>query len=160
VSPLQAAVDGAVASALGLAGGAVGAFLTTLLVGAILVALAPGYVRARTADVVDRPLATLVYGLVSLLFLVVVTVVLALTLVGLVVAVPLAVVTYLAWAVGSAVAFLAVGERLVGADDGWTRPLLVGAGVNGLLALTGVGGLVSAVVGAAGFGAVVRPYLG
>jgi hypothetical protein len=157
---LQSAVDGALASALGLAGGAVGAFLTTLLVGAILLAFAPAYVSARTAEVADRPLANLGYGLVSLAFLVLVTVVLALTFVGLVVAVPLAVVTYVAWAVGSAVAFLAVGDRLVGHGDGWTRPLLVGAGINGLLALTGVGGLVSLGVGAAGFGAVVRPYLG
>jgi hypothetical protein len=145
---------------LGLAGGAVGTFLTTLLVGAVLVALAPDYVRTRVADVVDQPAGCAVYGAVALIFLALATVVLAVTVVGLVVAVPLALATYFAWAVGSAVAFLAVGDRLVGHANGWPAPLLVGAAVNGLLALTGVGGLVSLVVGAVGFGAVVRPVLG
>lgn len=157
--PLQTLPD-AVTSLLGLVGGAVGAALTTLLVGAILVALAPDYARGRMDEVVDRPLGSLGYGLAVLVFIVLATVVLAITIVGLVVAIPLAIVAYLAWAVGSAVAFLAVGDRLVGHADGWAKPLLVGAAINGLLALTGVGGLVSFCVGAAGFGAVVRPYAG
>lgn len=156
--PLQTLPD-AVTSLLGLVGGAVGAALTTLLVGAILVALAPDYTRARMDEVVERPIGSLGYGLAVLVFVVLAVVLLAITVVGLVVALPLAVVAYLAWAVGSAVAFLAVGDRLVGHADGWTKPLLVGAGINGLLALTGVGGLVSFCVGAAGFGAVARPYL-
>ena len=156
--PLQTLPD-AVNSLLGLVGGAVGAALTTLLVGAILVALAPDYTRGRMAEVVEHPLGSLGYGLALLVFVVLAVVVLAITVIGLVVALPLALVAYLAWAVGSAVAFLAVGDRLVGHADGWTKPLLVGAGINGLLALTGVGGLVSLCVGAAGFGAVARPYL-
>lgn len=157
--PLQVLPD-AVTSLLGLVGGAVGAALTTLLVGAILVALAPDWARGRMDEVVEQPLGSLGYGLVVLVFVVLVTVVLAVTIVGLVIALPLAIAAYLAWAVGSAVAFLAVGDRLVGGAEGWTTPLLVGAGINGLLALTGVGGLVSFCVGAAGFGAVVRPYFG
>lgn len=159
LTPLQTLPDAA-NSLLGLVGGAVGAALTTLLVGAILVALAPDWARSRMDEVVERPLGSFGYGLVVLIFVVLVTVVLAITVVGLVVALPLAVVAYLAWAVGSAVAFLAVGDRLVGGAEGWTAPLLVGAGINGLLTLTGVGGLVSFCVGAAGFGAVARPYLG
>lgn len=159
LTPLQTLPD-AVTSLLGLAGGAVGAALTTLLVGAILVALAPDWARSRMDEVVERPLGSFGYGLVVLLFVVLVTVVLAITVVGLVVALPLAIVAYLAWAVGSAVAFLAVGDRLVGSADGWAKPLLVGAGINGLLALTGVGGVVSFCVGAAGFGAATRPFLG
>lgn len=157
---LQVGVDAPVRTALtNVVGGAVGAFLSTLLVGAILVALAPAYTTDRMADLVDRPLGCFGYGLAALLVVVLAVVVLAITIVGILLAVPLAVVAYVAWAVGSAIAFLAVADRLVGRDDGWARPLLVAAGINGLLTLTGVGGIVSFCVGAAGFGAVVRPYL-
>ena len=144
----------------GLFGGAVGAFLTTAAVGAILIAVAPAYTERLTNHVTGHPLASFAYGLVSLVFLVLVTVVLVLTVVGILVAVPLALASYLAWALGSTVAFLAVGERLVGLEDGWLKPLAVGAGINGALALTGVGALVSFAVGAAGFGAVLRDWLG
>ena len=111
--PLQSLPD-TVNSLLGLVGGA----LTTLLVDAILVVLAPDWARDRVAEVVEPPLGSLGYGLALLVFVVLVAVVLAVTIVGLVVALPLALVAYLAWAVGSAVAFLAVGDRLVGHADG------------------------------------------
>lgn len=153
-------VDLSLGSALlNVVGGAVGAFLTTFLVGAVLIAFGPEYTRRRMADVVENPLGSLAYGLVSLVFVVLVTVLLVITIVGILVAVPFAILSYVVWAVGSAVAFLAVGDRLVGHAGGWTRPLLVGAGINGLLALTGIGGLLSFAVGAAGFGAVLRAYL-
>jgi hypothetical protein len=45
---------------------------------------------------------------------------------------------------------------LVGRDRGWLAALLVGAGINGLLTLTGIGSIVSFGVGAVGFGAVLR----
>lgn len=142
-----------------VAGSAVGAFVTTLVVGAILVAVAPDYLERQMEAVLDEPVGTFVYGLVSLLFAILVTVVLVLTIVGILVAIPFAILTYLVWAVGSAVAFLAVADRVVGHDDGWATPLVVGAAMNGLLTLTGIGGLVSFCVGAAGFGAVLRDYL-
>lgn len=140
-------------------GTAVGAFLTTLVVGAIMVALAPEYTRRRMAEVVDEPVGNFLYGFVSLVLIVLVTVLLAITIVGIIVAVPFAILAYVVWAVGSAIAFLAIADRLVGHEDGWTKPLLVGAGINGALALTGIGGLVSFCVAAAGFGAVLREYL-
>jgi len=59
----------------------------------------------------------------------------------------------------AAVLVWAVGDRLVGHEDGWLKPLAVGAGVNGALALTAVGGVLSFAVGAAGFGAVLRDWL-
>ncbi len=42
---------------------------------------------------------------------------------------------------------------------GGRRPLLVAAGLDGLLALIGIGGIVSFVVGPAGFGAVLQARL-
>jgi hypothetical protein len=142
-----------------LVGGAVGAFLTTLVVGAIMVALAPEYTERMMAQVRSEPLACAGYGLVSLVFVVLVTVVLVITIIGILLAIPFALLAGLTWAVGAAVAFLAIAERLVGHEDGWTKPLVVAAALNGALALTGIGGLVAFGVGATGFGAILRGWL-
>lgn len=162
LGPLQA--DGGVNvdvdfSPANVAGSAVGAFLTTLIVGAIMVALAESYTERMMERIVDDAVGSFVYGLVCLVFLFLVMFVLFITIIGILIVIPLAILSYVVWAVGSAVAFLAIGERLVGREDGWTKPLLVGAGINGLLTITGIGGLVSFAVGAAGFGAVLRDWL-
>lgn len=146
--------------AFGLLGSAIGAAVTTLVVGAIMVAVAPDYTEGKMATLREEPVGSFGYGLVCLVFLVLVTVVLVITIIGIVVAVPLILVAVLAWAVGSAIAYLTVAERLVGREDGWLTPLLLAAGMNGALTLTGIGGLVAFCIGAAGFGAVLRDYLG
>ncbi|MDS0282925.1 hypothetical protein [Haloarcula onubensis] len=145
---------------LNLAGSAVGAFLTTLVVGAILVAVAPDYTERKMAALLEAPVGSFLYGFAAAVFLLLVIVVLVFTIIGILVAIPLALVLYVIWAVGAAIAFLAVGERLVGRDDGWAKPLVVGAAINGALTLTGIGGLLTFAIGAAGFGAVLRDYLG
>lgn len=142
-----------------LVGGAVGSFVTTLVVGAILVAVAPEYLEDRMAAVLEDPVGSFVYGFAVFLLLILVTIVLAITIIGIIVAVPLAILGYVVWAFGSGVAFLAIADRLVGHDDGWTTPLFVAAALNGGLVLTGIGGLVGFVVGAAGFGAVLEDRL-
>lgn len=153
-------VDVAVGSPVrSVLGGAVGAFLTTLLVGAIMVAVAPDYTRERMAQVLEDPIASFGYGLVALVVVVFLALVLILTIIGILVAIPFLILAWVVWAVGAAIAFLAIADRLVGHEDGWTKPLLVAAGINGLLTVTGIGGLVSFCVGAAGFGAVLRDYL-
>lgn len=144
----------------GLLGSAVGAFLSTLLVGLLLFSFVPGYARRTAESVRSKPVNSFFWGLFVLLALLVVTVLLVITIVGILVAIPLLLVAWVLWAVGSAVAFYVVGETLVGDDEGWQRPLLVGAAINGLLALTGIGGLVSFGVGAVGFGTVVSDALG
>lgn len=145
---------------LGLGGSAVGAFLSTLLIGAIVVALAPGYVERLMDDVTDDPVGTFVYGVLVLGTLVLVTIVLVVTIVGILVAFPLLLLAALVWAVGAAIAFLAIADRLVDRDGDWLVALVVAAAINGGLALTGIGGLVSFCVGAAGFGAVLRERFG
>lgn len=140
-------------------GSALGAFLTTLIVGAVLLAVVPEYTRKRMDAVLERPLNSFLYGVVCLLALVVAIVVLFFTVIGIIVAIPLAILAYLVWAVGASIAFLAIGDRLVGHGDGWTKPLLVGAAINGGLTLTGIGGIITFAVGAAGFGTVLRAYL-
>lgn len=145
---------------LNLAGSAVGAFLTTLVVGAILVAVVPDYTEERMATLLEEPVGSLLYGFLSLLLVLLVIFVLVITVVGVIVALPLALLAYLVWAVGASIAFLAIGARFVGRDDGWAKPLLVGAGINGALTLTGIGGILTFAIGAAGFGAVLRDSLG
>ncbi len=142
---------------LGLGGSAVGAFLTTLLVGAILIALAPTYTDQMTSLVFGEPVDSFLYGLFVLLALIVVSIVLVITILGILLVIPLLVAAYLVWAVGSTIAFLAIGRRLLD-HNGWLYPLLLGAAINGGLALTGVGGLVSFCIGAIGFGAVIRDW--
>lgn len=143
----------------GVGGGAVGVFVTTLVVGALLIALAPTFTDRVGDALVAEPVNSLLYGIMSLIALVLLIVLLVITIIGILVAIPLIFVAYVIWAVGSAIAFMTIGERLVDSDD-WKIPLLVGALLNGGLALTGVGGIVSLGIGAAGFGAVLRDYFG
>jgi hypothetical protein len=88
-----------------------------------------------------------------------VTIVLAITIIGIILAIPFAILAAVIWAVGAAIAALAVADRFVSIEDGWTKPLLLAAGLNGALALTGIGGLVAFCLGAVGFGAVLRDRL-
>jgi hypothetical protein len=148
----------AVDPTVGLGGGAFSAFLTTLLVGGILVALAPGYTERLMDRVRDDAVGSFIYGLLALVALLLVTILLVITIVGILLAIPLAFIAGLAWAAGASVAFLAIADRLVGREDGWLKPLLVAALINGGLTLTGIGGLVSFAVGAAGFGALLRDW--
>ena len=136
--------------------GALGTFLTTLILGAILIAIAPEYTEQQMAEVIEQPVEAFLFGLIALVVLVIVVIVLVLTILGILVAIPLLLLAYLAWAVGATIAFLSIGDRLVGREDGWTKPLLVAASINGGLALTGVGGIISFVIGAVGFGVVLE----
>ncbi len=144
----------------GLASGAVGAFLTTLIVGGILVVLAPDYTERKVAEVFDDPVTSFIYGFLFLLLLVLIVVVLVVTIIGILVAIPVVILAYLVWAVGATIGFLAIGDRIVGHEDDWLKPLLVAAAINGALALTGIGGIVSFLIGAVGFGAILRDYIG
>ncbi|WP_440765450.1 hypothetical protein [Natronorubrum sp. DTA7] len=152
-------IDIDIGTADSLLGGAVSAFLTTLIVGAIMIAIAPAFTERMMADALENPVGSFVYGILSIVGIVLLAFLLFITIVGILVAIPLLLVAYLLWAIGTVVGYLAIADRLVGREDGWLKPLLVAAGLNGALALTGIGGLVSLCVGAAGFGAVLRDVL-
>ncbi|MBZ6493561.1 hypothetical protein [Natrinema longum] len=143
----------------GLLGGAIGAFLTTLVVGAILVAVGPEYTERMMGDVLEEPIGSFLYGIASLLGIGLLILLLLVTIVGIVVAIPLFLLAYLVWAIGGAIAYLAVADRLVGRNDEWLTQLLVAAAISGALAVTGVGGVLAICIGAAGFGAVLRDVL-
>lgn len=159
MSPPGPVGPGDVEVTTGLGGGAFGAFATTLVVGAILLALAPDWTRSRMRDVLDDAIGSFVYGLVSLVLVILVVVVFTITIIGIPLAILFAILAGLIWAVGAAIGFLAIADRLLGPREDWVVPLLLAAAMNGLLALTGIGGIISFGVGAAGFGAVLRNRL-
>lgn len=160
MATLQAGPNVNVEPATGVAGGAIGAFLTTLIVGAIMIAVAPEFTERMMGDVVENPVGSFAYGIVALLALFVMIFILVITIIGILLAIPLAIVAWVVWAVGAVIAYLAIADRLIGRDDGWLKPLLLAAGINGVLTITGIGGLISLCIGAAGFGAVLRSQLG
>lgn len=144
---------------LDIIGSAIGAFVTTLVIGAIIIAIAPTYVERTMDTLEDAPVGSFFYGLLCLLGLILVTVVLVITVIGILVAIPLILLAVIIWAVGAAIAYLAIAQRLVGREEGWTKPLLVAAALNGGLTLTGIGSIVAFGIGAAGFGAVLKDRL-
>lgn len=146
--------------AVGLGGGAVSTFLTTLAIGAVLVALAPEYTEAKMDALRENVVGPFVYGLASLVFFILVIVVLLITIIGIPLALLFGLLVFVAWVFGAAVAFLAIADELVGHEDGWLPALLVAAAINGGLTLTGIGALIGFCIGAAGFGTVLRDYLG
>jgi len=195
----QGGVDVTIDPAAGILGSAGAAFLTTLLVGAILIALWPVYTDRKMATVWDEPIGSFLWGLVGIGGVIVLSILLVISIVGLLFVIPFLIVAYLAWAVGSTIAFLAIGDRLAAAfdlgggdrredrdrhgertdgrgdrDDGrgtgaasdpladrdWLWPLALGAGLNGGLVLSGVGGLVALGIGMVGFGALLTDRLG
>jgi hypothetical protein len=159
VSQSGPAVDVGVTAGEGLLGGAAGAALTTLLLGAVLVAVFPAETERVMQAVLDEPFVSFGYGMVGLLAVAVVVFVLVLSILGILLAIPLVLAAYVGWGAGSAVAFLAVADRLVGHEDGWLPALLLAGATSGLLTLTGVGALAAFCIGAAGFGALLRPWL-
>jgi hypothetical protein len=58
--------------------------------------------------------------------------------------------------VGAVIASLAIADQFVDVDDDWVVALVVAAALNGVLTVTGIGGLVSFCIGAAGFGTLLR----
>ena len=147
---------GGVDPTVGLGGGAVTTFLSTLVVGALLLVLAPAWTRGRMRRVAGNPLGSFAYGLVALLAAGIVIFLLFVTVVGIIVAVPLAIVLYLVWVVGAVVAYLAIADRFVDVEDDWVIALVVAAALNGVLTLTGIGAVLSFCIGAAGFGTLLR----
>ena len=153
---LQNGVNIDVSPEEGLAGSAVSAFLTTLIVGALLVTFAETYTERMMTAVGEDPVGSLVYGFISLFLLVVLVIILVITILGILLAIPLIILAVLVWAVGATIVFLAVADRFVSREDGWLKPLVLAALFNGVLALSGIGGVISFFAGALGFGAVLR----
>jgi len=132
--------------------------LVNLLLGGVVLAVAPRYTRSMVADVREKPGASLVFGIVAVLAVLVATVLLAITVVGLLVVVPGLLVLTVVQLAASGIAILAVGSALVGTDPDGTA-LLVGSLVLSVVSLVPVlGPLVDSAVSLVGFGAIAADY--
>ncbi|QSG05373.1 hypothetical protein [Halapricum desulfuricans] len=146
--------------AIGLGGGAVIAFVATLLGGVFLTTFTPRYTEQMIGAVRARPLGSLFYGLLSMLTAGLVALLLSITVIAAPIALVVLVASVVTAVLGATIVFLGTVGRLVDIDDHWLGTLVLVAALNGGLVLTGVGGLVSLGAAAAGFGAMLNDYIG
>lgn len=128
-----------------------GGALTTLIVGGLLIAVATEYTDRNTRRIQREPGRTFIYGFGILVGFIIIFIALALTIVGLLVALPLALIAGLAFLIWGQLGYLTVG-RLV-TDEKWPT-LGVAIGVAFLVGVVpGIGALVGFVIGSMGVGA-------
>lgn len=101
----------------GIGGSAGSAVLTTLIVGLLLIALKPQYTERKVSEIWDEPVGSLLWGILGIGGVIVLAILLVISLVGILLVIPFLIVAYVAWAVGSTIAFLAVAERIAEAFD-------------------------------------------
>ena len=136
-----------------------GTFFGTLIVGGLLLALAPDFTDDVIETVEDELGTSLVWGLGIFVALIVIIIVLVITIIGIFVVIPLAIVAFVLYLVGSAIVFITIGDRLLDAADmsgsRW-GDLVVGALVATVVAaIPVIGGLANFVINAIGVGAIV-----
>lgn len=126
--------------------------VVTLLIGGGLIAIAPGFTERTTGRVLEEPGETFLYGLGIFIAALVVVVLLAITIVGIVLVVPLVI----ALAVIGELGFLAAGRAVV---DDWAAVLLVAIVVSAFTnGVPYLGGLVGFVLACMGLGAWYLDY--
>lgn len=130
-----------------------------LLVGVLLVGLVPDYVRKTTEWIRNEPVSSFLWGLGISIVLGILIFVFAITIVGLLLAVPLVILGLILGIVGNVLAMTTIGililERADREADLWPA-LFVGVAIAVIVGLVPfVGGLFNFVVGMIGFGAVV-----
>lgn len=126
--------------------------LGTLIIGGGLVAFAPEYTERTTDRILDQPGETFIYGFGIFLAFILVVILLAITVVGIVLLIPLVI----AAAVVAELGYLAAGRTV---SDEWSvvlvTAIVVGAFTSGIPVL---GGLVGFVLGCMGVGAWYLDY--
>ncbi|WP_435095986.1 hypothetical protein [Halarchaeum sp. P4] len=160
--PLQQVDVFSVQQSLGVVGRAVGAFVGTLLVGGLLLALAEDWFERLLGVVDEEPFPSFLWGLGTLVVFVCVGIVFVLTVIGILLVIPLVVVGLLLKFAGDALVYVYVGGRAA-EGLGWETTrwghLVAGAAFAGLVAaVPAVGWLISFVVSSVGVGAVVHTW--
>lgn len=131
---------------------AIGSMLSTLIIGGGFILLKPDYTNRTTAHVRSRPGTAFLYGFVISVLILIVVVLLAITIVGLLLVVPI----ILALVVVAELGFLAAGRTLA-AD--WTVALFAAALVGGLTGgIPILGSVVGFVLGTMGLGAAYMDW--
>lgn len=132
-----------------------------LVLGAIVVAVVPDYARAIVARIRSQPLESFVFGIGAYVAFFVAAVLLAITVIGIVVLIPGAIVLAVVGVVANLLAVVTVGAVVTGTsrDSSLWTSLLAGSVVVSLLtAIPGVSGLVNFVLGTLGMGAIASRY--
>ncbi|MFC7203456.1 hypothetical protein ACFQJC_08025 [Haloferax namakaokahaiae] len=134
-------------------------FIVDLVVGGILVAAAPRYTRNSIANIRDNPGESLVWGLGLGIGGAIVIFILAITVIGLIVAIPAGIALAILGIVGGAVATVllgsVLGEVATSGELSLALALVVGAFVAAVLSVIPIlGGLVMFVVDSLGLGIV------
>lgn len=129
----------------------------TLVIGGLLVAVAPHSTRRRTDRALEQPGVAFVYGVVSLAAVIGLSFLLAITGIGIVLAIPLLLFFVLIALVAGEYGYLAVGRL---ASDSWPLALGVAVAVAALVgAVPILGGIVGFVISSIGMGTVVREFI-
>lgn len=152
--PTGAAGDGGFLAGVGIR--LVAGLVVYLLLGGGLVALAPGYAEETVAEIRDDPGSAFGWGLVVGILVPIALGILAVTIIGLVVAIPGFVVLFFLGLVGNAVTVAWVGTWLGDRRPGGEEAL-IGAVVMAVVgAVPVLGSFVTTVVGFFGLGVVSR----
>ena len=138
---------------------AAGTFLGTLILGALLLVLAPDFTENVIDTIEEKPGPSFLWGLGVFVAFIFVIIALFITLIGIFLAVPLVIVMIFVSLFGGAIVFIFVGERLLEAANVETSRwghLGVGAfAATVLAAIPVVGGITNFVVNTVGVGALV-----
>lgn len=148
----QPGVDSGAELALSFFTNVVGAVVGTLILGGGLILLAPEYTERTTDRIENEPLETFLYGLGISIAAVVVMFLLAITIIGILAVIPMAIVLAIVGQLG----YLAVGRSV---SDEWAVVLLVAlvvAAVAGGVPI--LGGLLGFVLSSMGVGAAYFDY--
>jgi hypothetical protein len=143
-------------TAAGVGMSAIGAFLGTLIAGEVVLSSRLERLSQSMSFINEHPLRSFGIGVVPF----VVGAVVVLVFPSFTIALVVGVAVYALWSIGAAVASLTIAERIVGRDEDWTKPLVVGAVFIGGLTLTGIGGIIAFCIGAAGLGAALETRSG
>jgi hypothetical protein len=126
--------------------GAIGAMVATLVIGAGLITFAPEFTEKTTRQVHKKPVDTLLYGIGIGIAIAIGLAVLAITLVGIILAVPLGLLSLVLAAVG----YLAVGRAVT---DNWGGVLLIAMAMSAVVVGVPVfGGILGLILGSFGLG--------
>lgn len=131
-------------------------FFGTLIIGALILALAPEFVDRIVDRVHNETGMSFGWGVLVFIVFFVAIFLLIITIVGILVVIPLAIAFGILAAAGNALGYLSLFAPHI--ENRWAA-LVVGAAISGIAAIIPVvGGLLGFVVGSLGVGAIVREW--
>ncbi len=132
---------------------AIGGFVLTLIIGGLALAISPGYVDRVVEQVHEDAFGSFLWGVGALALVLGLAFLLALTVVGIVVAFPLLLAFLVLAVIGNALGYLALLDGAV--EERWVALVVAAALAGAMSAIPVLGDLVSFVVGSVGVGAML-----